>query len=103
MALAKRFAYAQPVGLAVTIPAPIPSIESPIPNETSRIVEARKMKPIPRKTRNIINAIAIAALVVAFTLQHYGHAMLALWIEMIVLATFLGSIFLPKDQSSKQL
>jgi hypothetical protein len=61
------------------------------------------MKPIPRKTRNIINAIAIVALVIAFILQHYGHAVLALWLEMIVLATFLGSIFLPKDRPSKQL
>ncbi len=61
------------------------------------------MKPIPRKTRNIINTIGFVALVVAFTLQHYGHAMLALWLEMIVMATFLGSIFLPKDRPSKQL
>jgi hypothetical protein len=66
-------------------------------------MEALIMKPIPRKTRNIINAIAIVALVVAFILQHHGHAVLALWLEMIVLTTFLGLILLPKDRPSKQL
>jgi hypothetical protein len=68
-----------------------------------RTKEALIMKPIPRKRRNIINAIAIAALAVAFILQHNGHVVIALWLEMIVLVTFLGLIFLVKDLPSKPL
>jgi hypothetical protein len=56
------------------------------------------MKPITQKTRTVISICNIAALLIALVLQLVGHAKLALLIEGIVVAIFVGLIFVPKEK-----